>query len=101
MNVVHAVRHGLAFGFVREVMRIRLARPTFRFVLAAHIALVSQRFLLFSVDGQSRFATPCSRLHASVDVFKLGIAVGVLLSFLHLAVGLQAIAPFRKQAANR
>lgn len=49
MNIVHAIGNGLAFGFVGKVVRVSLSRTALGFVFSPHIALVSQRFLLFRI----------------------------------------------------
>ena len=65
------------------------------------ILVVADQFLLLGIHREDRLTTPLERLHLPVDVFKLGIAIGVILAFLGLAVGLQAVTQVGEEAGYR
>jgi len=48
-----------------------------------------------------RLATPLERPDLAVDVLELGVAVGVTLPLLRLAVGLEVVAGLRQEAGHR
>ena len=60
--------------------------------LLSSISIVSDQFLLLGVHGNDRLGGAHLLGHAGVDVFKLRIAIRMLLAFNRLAITLQAIA---------
>ena len=63
--------------------------------------MVSDQFLLLGIDRDDRLATPLERSDLAVDVLELGIAVGVILPLLGLAVGLEVVAGLGQEACDR
>jgi hypothetical protein len=91
-NVVDPVGNDLAFLFVREVVSVHLDRLSLSPPRSPRILVIPDDFLLFRIDRDGRLACPLLRLHAATNVFKLGIAVRVLLALYGLAVCLEAVA---------
>ena len=58
----------------------------------ARILQRTKRFLLLGIDRDRRFAASLTGLHATSNVFKLGVAIGMRFSLNRLAVRLQRIA---------
>src|SRR5215213_3351555 len=84
-EIVHPDRFGLALGAQ----------------LAAAVLEVSDEFFLLRVDRDRRLAGGLPGLHPHVDVFELGVAVGVARALAGLAVGLQAEAEPAQQSADQ
>ena len=59
--------------------------------LLAGIIVVSHQFLLLGVHRNDRPPRRQGPLHLGVDMTELGIAVGMILAFLHLPIALQAV----------
>jgi hypothetical protein len=91
-NVVDPVGNDLALLFVREVVSVHLDWLSLLPPRSPRILVIPDDFLLFRIDRDGRLACPLLRLHAATNVFKLGIAVRVLLALYGLAVRLEAIA---------
>jgi len=72
-------------------MRVDLQRLAFRAILLANIRLLSKCFFLFCIDRNRRAASSLARSNTSGDVFKLGVAVGVIGTFACLAIALQRV----------
>jgi hypothetical protein len=69
---------------------------------AAHgILEVSDKLFLLGIGRDRGFAGRLERLHFSVDVLELGVAVGVACAFARLAVGLLAEAQAIQQATHQ
>jgi hypothetical protein len=72
-------------------VRFHFDRFTFAPISLPGILHVSQRFLLFGVNGDRRFATPAARFDAARNEFKLSVSVGVLLALYSFSVRLEAV----------
>ena len=64
------------------------------------IAEIPDQFLLFRVDRDDRLTAPLEGPHPPVDVLELGVAIGMVVSFLGLAVGLQAVPQVVQQGGD-
>ena len=62
---------------------------------AAAVLEIANQFLLLGVDRDGRLAGRLKAAHLGVDVFELGIAIGVAGPFARLAVGLKREAETR------
>src|SRR5947199_5654424 len=91
-KIVDPVRGHFAQFLVREVLRLDSARLTAWFPLPAGSPVISYDFLLLGIDRDHGLTTALERADFAVDVLELVVAVGVILPFLGLAIGLQAIA---------
>jgi hypothetical protein len=60
----------------------------FRAIIGSAILEVADQFLLLRVDGDDRLMLSLRRNGFRVDVFELGIAVGMMRAFIRLAIGL-------------
>src|SRR3954449_13439011 len=69
--------------------------------LTAAVLEVSDELFLLRVDRDRRLAGGLPGLHPRVDVFELGVAVGVACALAGLAVGLQAEAEPAQQSADQ
>ena len=100
LQIIHAVRHRLAFARIRKVVRIDLARLTFAAPRLPRILKISQVFLLFGIDRDGRLIAPLLHLHARVDVPELCVSVRMRLAFPRLAIGLQTVARLLQQVPH-
>jgi len=100
-DVVDAVRHCLAEFGDSEVVHSNRLGLSLGAQLTTGILEVSDELFLLGVDRDRGFASRLERLHFSVDVLELGVAVGVARAFARLAVGLQAEAQATQQAAHQ
>src|SRR5271166_1320400 len=98
--IVDPVRRHLALLLVREVLRLDAPRPTVRLPFLARILVIADQFLLLGVYRDHRLAPPLERADPAVDVLELGIAVGVVLTLLGLAVGLEAVTQIDQEPAD-
>ena len=98
--IVDPVRRHLALLLVREVLRLDAPRPTVRLPFLARILVIADHFLLLGVHRDHRLAPPLERADPAVDVLELGIAIGVVLTLLGLAVGLEAVTQIDQQPAD-
>src|SRR3954463_11680832 len=69
--------------------------------LTAAVLEVSDELFLLRVDRDRRLAGGLPGLHPRVDVFELGVAVGVACALAGLAVGLQAEAEPAQQSTDQ
>ena len=90
-DVIDAVRDGLSQLFVRKIMCLHRDGTALQAVRFARILQGTERFLLFGVHRDRRFSASLPGLHATGNVFKLGIAIRMLFSFNRLAVRLQRV----------
>jgi len=92
---VHPHRLGLALGapFASAVLEIPTGQAR---GLKAH-----DQFLLLGVDRDGRLAGRLKAAHLGIDVFELGIAIGVAGPFARLAVGLKREAEMPQQPADQ
>src|SRR5204862_8125246 len=61
---------------------------------------IPDQFLLFRIDRDDRLTVPLEETHWLIDVLELGVAIGVVVAFLGLSVGLQAVPPVREQRGD-
>jgi hypothetical protein len=87
-HIVHAIRHDLAELLVLEVVYVHPLGIAFRAIIGSAILEVADQFLLLRVDGDDRLMLSLRRNGFRVDVFELGIAVGMMRAFIRLAIGL-------------
>ena len=92
---MHPHRLGLALGaqFASAVLEIPTGQAR---GLKAH-----DQFLLLGVDRDGRLAGRLKAAHLGIDVFELGIAIGVAGPFARLAVGLKREAEMPQQPADQ
>jgi len=88
VNVVHAVRHGLAQFRIGKVVRLHLARFALGPIRWPRILQVSQHFLLLGIDRQRRLAPTLAGQDALRDPAKLAVPIRVLTAFPRLAIAL-------------
>src|SRR4051794_26733613 len=100
IQVVDALRDHLAQPLVREILGTDLLRPTARPPLAAGIAEIPDQFLLPGIDRDHRLTVSLEVADPPVDMLKLGVAIGMIVAFLGLAVGLQAISLIPEQCRD-
>src|SRR6266403_2316087 len=100
-HVVDTVGNGLAQLLVLEVMDANLLGSAQGSPCLARILEISQQFLLFRVDRHHRLAAFLYPPDLLADVFKLGVAVGVVFAFAGLAVSLQTVTRRIEQAGYR
>jgi hypothetical protein len=72
-------------------MHVHLDRLPFRLPFLPGIPVVPDQLLLLGVDGDDGPTSAQERLALALDVAKLSIAVGMLLSFSGLGVTLQTV----------
>src|ERR1700761_1673675 len=99
-NVVDPVGDDFAQFLVLEIVGVDLDRPTLRAIVAAAVLVLAEQFLLLRVDRYHRLILRLKRLDFGVDVFKLGVAIGMFAAFLGLAVGMATILQFPQQLGN-
>src|SRR6202166_355731 len=84
----------LAQFLVLEIVGVDLDRPTLRAIVAAAVLGLAEQFLLLRVDRYHRLILRLKRPDFGVDIFELGVAIGMFAAFLGLAVGMAAILQF-------
>ena len=89
--IVHTTRYRLGSVRVGEIMHVHLNRLPFRLPFLPGIPVVSDQFLLFGVDRDDRPALVQERLALALDVAKLSIPIGMLLTFFVLGITLQTV----------
>ena len=99
-DVIHAVGNGFAQLLVHEVMDEHLFRLSLRSPFSPAVLEFPEDFLLLGIDRDDRLSTILEGHDASVDVLKLGVAVGVVLAFLRFPIALQAVASRSQQAPH-
>ena len=87
-HIVHAIRHDLAELLVLEVVYVHAPRVAFRAIIGSAVLEVADQLLLLRVDGDDGLLLGLRRNDFRVDVFELGIAVGMLRAFIRLAIEL-------------
>ena len=78
----------------REIVNPHLFRLPFRAQLPAAVFEIAHQFSLFGVNRDGRHFSAEISFHLAVEVFKLGIPVGMARPFVGLAVGLQTVLQF-------
>lgn len=99
-NVVNTVGIGTGNFWSRKVVTLHRNGLFCRAPLPASIDVVTDQFLLFGVDRYDRDALPQAFFYRGVDVPKLRIAIGMIRTFLGLAIALQAIVQAMKNLRN-
>src|SRR5271167_1992420 len=99
-DVVDPVGDDFAEFLVLEIVSVDLDRPTLRAIVAAAVLELAEQFLLLRVDRYHRLILRLKRLDLGVDIFKLGVAIGMFAAFLGLAVGMATILQFPQQLGN-
>ena len=100
-HVVDSVRDRLAQFLILEVVDANFLRLAFGMPFATAVLEIPHQFLLFRVDRDHRLPTLLEARRLGVDVLELSIAIGMLVAFARLAVGLQAVAGFVQQPRHR
>ena len=99
-DVVDTVRNCLAQLGIREVMDRDFFRLPLGLPLLASILEVSHEFLLLGVNRNDWLSPPLKSFHFRTDELELGVAIGMLLAFPGLAVGLQAVVRLAEQSRD-
>src|SRR5271157_4664721 len=89
--IVDTTRYGLGSVRVGEITHVHLNRLPCRLPFLPGIPVVSDQFLLLGVDRDDRPASAQERLALALDVAKLSIPIGMLLSFFGLGITLQTV----------
>src|SRR5215468_393144 len=87
-HIVYAIRHDLAEFLVLEVVHVHTPRIAFRTVIGSDILEVADQLLLLRIDGDDWLLSGLRCNDLRVDMFELGISVGMLRAFVRLAIGL-------------
>ena len=81
-NVVDPIGDDFAQFLVLEIVGVDLDRPTLRAIVAAAVLELAEQFLLLRVDRYHRLTFGLKLLDLGVDIFELGVAVGMFAAFL-------------------
>jgi hypothetical protein len=100
-HIVHAIGHDLAELLVLEVVHVHALRIAFGTIIGSAILEVANQFLLLGVDGDDGLLLGLRRNDFRVDVFELGVAVGMSRAFIRLAVRLAREPEFHQFRAHR
>ena len=100
-HIVHPIGHDLAELLVLEVVHVDAPRITFGAIIGSAILEVADQFLLLGVDGDDGLLLGLRRNHFRIDVFELGVSVGMFRAFIRLAVGLAREPELHQLRANR
>ena len=100
-HIVYAIRHHLAELLVLEVVYVHAPRVAFRAIIGSAVLEVADQLLLLRVDGDDGLLLGLRRNDFRVDVFELGIAVGMFRAFIRLAIGLAREPQFHQLRAHR
>src|ERR1700691_4546053 len=99
-DVVDPVGDALAEFLVLEIVGVDLDRPTLRAIIAAAFLKLAEHFLFLLVDRYHRLIGVLKLLDLGIDIFKLGVAIGMFAAFLGLAVGMATIFQPLQQPGN-
>ena len=99
-NVVNAIGDCLAQRLVLKVMNANVFRSAFGMPLAATILKIPDQFLLFRIHRDRWTTAFLKSLEIPVEIFKLGVAVGMRITFASFAIGLQAVATLLQQSCH-
>src|SRR3954469_12577347 len=89
--IVDTTRYRLGHVRVGEIMHIHLNRLALRLPFLPGIPVVSDQFLLLGIDRDDWPASAQERPALALDVAKLSIPIGMLLSFFGLGITLQTV----------
>src|ERR1017187_2589091 len=90
-NVIDAIWVGTGNCGTGEIVTLNLDGLFGRQPLLAGIVVIAQKFLLLGIDRHDRDALPQTLFHRGIDVPELRIAIGVIPTFLCLAIPLHAV----------
>jgi hypothetical protein len=76
-NIIDAVGRDLAELLVLEVVHFHAFGIALRLPVAASVAIIADQLLFLRVHGNDGLAGRLSRKNFGVDVFELGVAIGV------------------------
>jgi hypothetical protein len=99
-NVVDAVGRDLAERLVLEVVHFHAAGIALRPPVAAGVAVVADQLLFLRVHGNDGLAARLSREDLGVDVFELGVAIGVAGALVRFPVDLPRETDLDEQLAH-
>jgi hypothetical protein len=85
---------------VLEVVGVDLDRPTLRAIVPAAVLELAEQFLLLRVDRYDRLIGDLKLLDLGIDIFELGVAIGMFAAFLGLAVEMATILQPLQQPGN-
>src|SRR3974390_1493569 len=91
-HIIDAIRDRLAQFLVLKVVDAHVLQLAFGTPFATAVLEISHQFLLLRVDRDHRLPTLLQPRRLRVDELELGIAIGMLIAFARLAIGLQAVA---------
>ena len=100
-QVIDAVGGHLPQLLAREIVDADLFRFSFRPPLPPVVLELAHQFFLLRVHRYHRLPPRQMPPHPLIDVFKLGVAVGMLAAFQRLAIRLQAVADGPQQLRHR
>lgn len=90
-KVENAIRIGPRYVWSRKVVTFHHLRLFGRKPLLANVVVVANQLFLLGVDRNDRKALRQVSLHGPVDVPKLSIPIGMVVSFLRLAIALKTV----------
>src|SRR5271167_5175849 len=96
-QIVYPVRRSAPQFRYHEIMHANLFRSPLPPPLLPSVLEISHQFLLLGVNRYHRLIEGDVAPDSAIDVFELGIAVRMRVSFLGLAVGLQAVPQLMQQ----
>src|SRR5258705_7290620 len=99
-DVIHPIRDRLRHPR-RKVMTIHLNRVTTGLILPARVGVLTNKFLLFTVDTDDRLPTRQELLRRSVDIPELPITIRVRRTLLRLEHRLQPVPGLPQQPRHR
>src|SRR5262249_58372251 len=100
-NIVDAVWNCLTELGIDEVVNENPDWISNRLPFASVVLEVTDQFLLLCVDRDDRIATYEKRRRLRIDVLELCVPIDVLFPFVHLGVGMQAVAKVPESVPNR
>jgi len=100
LQAVDAIRAGAGNVGRGRVVSVDFDRMLCGKPLFAGIVIVSEQFFLLGVHRYIRHSCRQGALHLCVDVTELRVAVGMIRTFLSLAVALQAEAPAAQKLSS-
>jgi len=90
-QVIDPLGDGLAQLLVEEVLGADLLGMATAAPFSPGVAKIPDQFLLFRIDRDDGLTFRLEGTHLLIDMLELGIAIGVVLALLGLAVSLQAV----------
>src|SRR5215470_5975582 len=100
-HIVHAVGHDLAELLVLEVVHVDALRVALRTIIGSAVLEVANQLLFLRIDRDDGLLLGLRRDCSRVDIFELGVAVGMLRAFIRFAVGLARKPEFHQLCAHR